>query len=80
MVNVYDNLDDMSELKQKTCRSCALHLTVGDREVCNPNLYLNIEDKTTVSSVPAVGFKRGCGCILSGKYKNPNSKCPLNKW
>ena len=77
MVDVYD---EMKDKKEATCKSCPLYLVVGDREICNPNLYLSEVDKTTTSSIPKIGFKRGCGCSLSSKYNNPSSRCPLNKW
>ena len=80
MVNVYDELNDLSAMKEETCRACPLYVEINTRAICNPNLYLNVEDKTTVSEEPKVGFKKGCGCSISGKINNPNSTCPLRKW
>lgn len=80
MVNVYEKLNELSEIKESTCKACPLYLVVNSREICNPNLYLNTEDKITVSSVPAEGYKRGCGCGLKSKWANSNSTCPLRKW
>ena len=72
--------EEREEMKRSTCMSCPLYLDLNGREICNPNLYLNIEDKSTVSSVPKSGYKRGCGCMLPPKWHNPSSVCPLNKW
>ncbi len=81
MVNVYEKQEALYEERKAICESCPLYKKVGDRVICNPNLYLNIEDKTTVSDVPRVGFRRGCGCVMGqSKLSNPISKCVLGKW
>lgn len=81
MVDVYDKRGELYEERKIICESCPLYKEVGDRTICNPNLYLNIEDKTTVSSVPSVGYKRGCGCMLTySKLSSYSSRCPLSKW
>ena len=81
MVNVYEKQEALYEERKAICESCPLYKEVGDRVICNPNLYLNIEDKTTVSDVPRVGFRRGCGCVMGkSKLSNPISKCVLGKW
>ena len=81
MVDVYEKQEALYEERKAICEACPLYKKVGDRIICNPNLYLNIEDKTTISDVPRVGFKRGCGCWMNGsKWRMPNSKCTLGKW
>lgn len=80
MVNEYGNMESIAEERKAICESCPLYKKTGDRVICNPNLYLNEEDKVTVSSVPRIGFKRGCGCWMNLKFKNPSSKCSLGKW
>lgn len=80
MVDVYEQQEALYEERKAICESCPLCKMIGDKMICNPNLYLNIEDKITVSSIPKVGYKRGCGCFQSKtKLSNPVSKCPLQK-
>lgn len=67
MVDVYGKQEELYEYRKAICETCPLYKKVGDRVICNPNLYLNVEDKTTVSDVPRVGFKRGCSCIMNFK-------------
>lgn len=67
MVDVYDKQEALYEERKAICEACPLYKKVGDRVICNPNKYLNVEDKTTVSDVPRVGFKRGCSCWMNPK-------------
>lgn len=72
---------EMIESRRNICEACPLYLETGGYYICNPNLYLNLEDLTTVSSVPKAGFKRGCSCLLTDtKLGNPLSKCTVGKW
>lgn len=80
MVDVYEKQEELYEYRKAICEACPLYKKVGDRVICNPNLYLNVEDKTTVSDIPRVGFKRGCSCMMNSKWRNPSSKCTLGKW
>ena len=43
------------------------------------NLYINIEDKETVSDRPTIGFKRGCGCILNKRVDRYYNHCIVGK-
>lgn len=80
MVNEYANNEEMAERRMTICKACPLYKEVAGRVICNPNLYLNMEDGVTVSSVPKIGYKRGCGCHMNSKVRIPSSKCSLGKW
>lgn len=81
MINEYESREDMIESRRAICEKCPLYLDVGGTYICNPNLYLNIEDGVTVSHEGKIGYRRGCGCLMTDfKYGNVNSKCVLGKW
>lgn len=77
--NVSKMLDfDISEKRLKICHECPLY-TPKYGGICNERLWLN-PDTGDVSSEKQVGYKNGCGCKLSFKVNNIDSKCPLDKW
>lgn len=80
MVNEFEKLDKMAEEREAICRACPLCKEVNTMIICNPNLYLNLEDGKTTSDVPIAGYKRGCGCMMTKRWSNPNSKCVCGKW
>ena len=41
MVDVYEQQEALYEERKAICESCPLYKKVGDRVICNPNLYLN---------------------------------------
>lgn len=59
------------------CNECPLF--IKDIQVCNPDLYLNIETGKT-ARMQLKGYKRGCGCLISRKARNVSSHCHLGKW
>ena len=61
MNDVYEQQEALYEERKAICESCPLYKKVGDRVICNPNLYLNVEDKTTVSDVPCCHCCKGKG-------------------
>lgn len=63
------------------CRNCPLGLETMHGLICNPKLYINKEDKTSVSKVPKMGYVKGCSCnITNGKAKQEYGKCIVDKW
>lgn len=78
--NILDKEKDLFTERMKICKKCKLFLAdglVGPR--CNSSLYLNPETDE-VSKIPKLGFKKGCGCILSSKTRVKETSCPLKKW
>lgn len=37
-------------------------------------------DGTKSSFFKKLGWKKGCGCMLNSKVKNPNNHCVCGKW
>lgn len=62
------------------CENCPLGLKTARGLICNPKLYINKEDKISVSNVPKIGYVRGCSCALNFKCKHEYSKCIVGKW
>lgn len=77
-----ENENDFYEERLKKCKACPLYKTTNDQRkaICNPKLYLNLDDKKTTSNYPKIGFRAGCGCVLSKRLANPNSKCVCGVW
>lgn len=69
---------DISEERLKICYYCPLYSTKFGG-LCNSRLWLN-PNTGDVSTTKQEGYKNGCGCKLSYKVKNIDSKCPLGKW
>lgn len=74
------NNQDLYEERMKICKECGLYKETMMGPICNPKLYISIEDKTTISNTPKVGFKRGCSCRLSSKCRVKFAKCIVEKW
>lgn len=69
----------LAENRMKICKQCPLYKETSLGPICNNRLYINIEDKVSVSIYPKVGYKRGCACRLSAKTRAPKAKCIVNK-
>ena len=57
------------------CNKCPIY----SRGRCNSRLYLNPKTNE-VSTIPKIGFIRGCNCFIEVKAKNPNNHCIAGKW
>ena len=73
-----ENVDLRNE-RMSICKECPLYLNTLLGPVCNSNRYLNLEDKTTWSTQPKAGYKKGCNCRLDAKTRLVGSKCPAGK-
>ena len=58
------------------CKRCPLYSVQGK---CNSSLWMN-PNTNDVSTYAKIGYKRGCGCFINIKTKNPHSHCGLGKW
>lgn len=76
---VFNRREDLRELREHICMECGLYKETYLGPICNPNKYINTEDKTTISDVPRIGYKRGCSCRLNAKWVSPNSRCIVGK-
>ena len=63
--------------RQQICNHCPIHLEKDD--ICDAYSYLNPKTMEK-SKKPKKGFIKGCGCMLSLKIKNINSKCIAGLW
>ena len=62
------------------CEKCPLYKVDKIKgPVCDSNKYIS-PDGTKWSWFRKDGYVRGCGCHLSGKWKNIRSKCIIGKW
>ena len=78
--NLLNRQEDLHRERYKICKTCKL-LSKDSifGEVCNRKLWLNPETDET-SSFYKLGFKKGCGCVISSATRAKDKKCPLNKW
>lgn len=72
--------EELYNERLEICRTCPLGLETSRGLICNPRLYINKEDKTSVSKFPKVGYVRGCSCSITHKAHHEHSKCIINKW
>lgn len=71
---------DYYEERLKICNECPLGLNTPSGLICNNNLWINAEDKTTISNRKKEGYVRGCSCNITRKAKIQFAKCIVNKW
>lgn len=72
--------EELYNERLEICRACPLGLETSRGLVCNPKLYINKEDKASVSKFPKIGYVRGCSCSITHKARHEHSKCIINKW
>lgn len=72
--------EDIKEERMNICKKCPLYKETPMGPICNPRLYINETDKESISDIPKIGYKRGCGCRLTAKTRLPNGKCIILKW
>ena len=73
----YLNMENYINRRQEICNHCPIHL--AKENVCDAYSYLNPKTMEK-SNKPKKGFIKGCGCLLSWKIKNINSKCIAGLW
>ena len=71
--------EELYNERLEICRACPLGLETARGLICNPKLYINKEDKTSVSKFPKIGYVRGCSCSIIHKARHEYSKCIINK-
>ena len=62
------------------CKKCGLYKETPSGPICNSKLYLSLEDKKTISTVPRINFRRGCGCMLTKRNRLSGAKCVCGLW
>lgn len=72
--------EDLKDERMEICKVCPLYKETPMGPMCNPRLYINVTDKTSVTNRPQIGYKRGCGCRLNAKTRLPHSKCIVERW
>lgn len=73
---------DIEKLKTERlaiCKECPLYKEGPYGAVCNSSKYISKDGKEW-SWIRKDGFVKGCGCSITRKVSNPNSKCIVNKW
>lgn len=68
---------DSAAKRLAICNACPLYMR--EMQVCNPNLWLNVETNET-SRRARHGYARGCGCLIAKKARQKSSHCHLGKW
>lgn len=71
---------ELYDERMAICKDCGLYKDTPMGPICNPKLYISVEDKNTISEIPRIGFKRGCSCRLSSKCRVKFAKCIVEKW
>lgn len=72
--------EELSEHRLEICKKCPLYKETYIGPICNPELYINITDKESISNKPKIGYRQGCNCRLTAKSRLPNAKCIISKW
>lgn len=71
--------EELYNERLEICKNCPLGLETARGLICNPKLYINKEDKTSISKIPKMGYVRGCACLMSTKAKQEYAKCIVGK-
>lgn len=61
------------------CKKCAIMRTTDLGMRCDDRRWLD-PINNVASFFKKEGWKKGCGCYLLSKTKNPSNKCPAGKW
>lgn len=72
-----DNFQKLFSKRLNICKSCPLYMK--EREVCNPNLWVNPITKESSKSAKR-GYVKGCGCLIPRKAAQPTSHCNAGLW
>lgn len=72
--------EELYNERLEICRACPLGLETARGLICNPKLYINKEDKTSVSKFHKIGYVRGCSCCITNKALHEQSRCIVGKW
>lgn len=76
---LFDRNAEFHEKRMAICEKCPLYKSTLVGPMCNRELYLDTSTGL-VSSYPKEGYRKGCGCRLDAKTRNPKNRCPVNKW
>ena len=72
--------EDLTKKSLAIWKECPLYKETPMGPICNPRLYINEDNKTDYSDRPKIGYRKGCGCVLSRKVKLPHAKCIVGRW
>lgn len=76
---IKDENVDLFNNRMSICKKCPLYKETTFGPICNGSLYINKEDKESISNVPRIGFTKGCGCRLNAKTRLKHARCIINK-
>ena len=68
-----------AEERLEICKKCPLSRITEFGLKCDNRKWIS-PDGTQASFFKKEGWKRGCGCTLTYKTRNPDNHCIINLW
>ena len=72
-------MEKFIEERLAICKKCPIIRMTEDGMKCDDRKWIS-EDGTKGSFFQHPGWKKGCGCILIHKTRNPKNHCVCGKW
>lgn len=72
-------METFIEKRLEICKKCPLMRMTEYGMKCDERRWIS-PDGTQASYFKKDGWKKGCGCYLNSKTRNPNNHCVCGKW
>ena len=72
-------METFIEKRLAICKNCPIMRMTEYGMKCDERKWIS-PDGTQASFFKKLGWKKGCGCMLNSKAKNPNNHCICGKW
>lgn len=72
-------MEDFVQKRIDICKKCPIMRMTEFGMKCDDRKWISPDGKQG-SFFKKDGWKRGCGCLLSHKTRNPASRCICGKW
>lgn len=72
-------MEDLVQKRLEICKKCPIMRMTEFGMKCDDRKWIS-PDGTQASFFKRDGWKRGCGCFLNSKTRNPANRCICGKW
>ena len=72
-------MEDFATKRLEICKNCPISRMTEFGLKCDDRKWISPDGKQG-SFFKKDGWKRGCGCLISQKSKNPNKHCIIGLW
>lgn len=72
-------MEDLVQKRLEICKKCPIMRMTEFGMKCDDRKWIS-PDGTQASFFKKDGWKKGCGCFLNSKTRNPANHCIINLW